>query len=250
MVIPSGVEGSRRSCSESTRCLDKLGMTGERRLHSPTPRLFAQLTTDPRRVLMPPRNHRIQGDKRIVSEKTTSAATERLWRAIEEREDELIGLVADLVRIPSLLGEEAPAQGFVEGYLAASGLQTESWDISDDLKQRDNAGDSGIPFAGRPNVAGTAPGAGGGRSLILNGHIDVVSAEPVQLWDARSLRADPQRRPALWPRRLGHEERRRHESLAGAVCSTISTSPSKAISPPERDRRGMHRQWRAGRLDP
>ncbi len=117
-----------------------------------------------------------------MSEKATNAATEKLWRAIEARQDELTALVADLVRIPSLLGDEAPAQGFVEGYLAASGLQAESWDIAEDLKQRDNAGDSGVPFAGRPNVAGTLPGAGGGHSLILNGHIDVVSPEPVSAW--------------------------------------------------------------------
>ncbi len=117
-----------------------------------------------------------------MSDKATTDATQRLWQAIEERQDELTALVADLVRIPSLLGDEAPAQGFVEGYLAESGLQAESWDIPDDLKQRENAGDSGVPFAGRPNVAGTLPGAGGGRSLILNGHYDVVSPEPVSAW--------------------------------------------------------------------
>ncbi|HET7094988.1 MAG TPA: ArgE/DapE family deacylase, partial [Thermomicrobiales bacterium] len=117
-----------------------------------------------------------------MSDKATTDATQRLWRAIDDRQDELIGLVADLVHFPSLLGAEAPAQGFVEGYLADSGLQTESWDIPEALKQRENAGDSGVPFAGRPNVAGTAPGAGGGHSLILNGHIDVVSPEPAAAW--------------------------------------------------------------------
>jgi acetylornithine deacetylase len=39
-----------------------------------------------------------------------------------------------------------------------------------------------VPFAGRPNVAGVLRGAGGGRSLVLNGHIDVVSPEPVADW--------------------------------------------------------------------
>ena len=45
-----------------------------------------------------------------------------------------------------------------------------------------NAGDSGVPFPGRPNVTGTRKGVGGGRSLIVQGHIDVVSPEPVAAW--------------------------------------------------------------------
>ncbi len=111
-----------------------------------------------------------------------NAATRRLWEEIDRREDELAALVADLVRFPSLLGDEGPAQAFVADHLRESGLDTASWDIEESLKQEPNAGDSGVPFAGRPNVAGVAKGAGGGRSLILNGHIDVVSPEPVSAW--------------------------------------------------------------------
>jgi acetylornithine deacetylase len=39
-----------------------------------------------------------------------------------------------------------------------------------------------MDYAGRPNVIAELPGAGGGRSLILNGHMDVVSPEPVSAW--------------------------------------------------------------------
>ena len=37
--------------------------------------------------------------------------------------------------------------------------------------------DDGVPFDGRLNVIGRWPGTGGGRSLILNGHMDVVPVE-------------------------------------------------------------------------
>ena len=37
----------------------------------------------------------------------------------------------------------------------------------------------GLDFVGRPQLIATHRGARGGRSLVLNGHIDVVSAEPV-----------------------------------------------------------------------
>ena len=107
---------------------------------------------------------------------------EQLWVEIESRRDELVGVIADLVRRPSLLGEEGPAQAYVAGYLRASGMTTEVWELDQSVRALPNAGDSGVSFAGRPNVAGTLPGRGGGRSLILNGHIDVVSPEPLPAW--------------------------------------------------------------------
>lgn len=110
------------------------------------------------------------------------SATLRLWDAIEARQDELIQTVADLVRFPSVLGQEAGVQGYVAEHLTASGFATESWDLDDTIKQQPNAGESNVPFAGRPNVTAKRLGTGGGRSLIMNGHVDVVSAEPVSAW--------------------------------------------------------------------
>lgn len=107
---------------------------------------------------------------------------ERLWSVIEERRDELIQTVADLVRFQSVLGQEAGVQEYVAYHLRASGLETESWDLDESIKQAPNAGESNVPFAGRPNVTGKRAGLGGGRSLILNGHVDVVSPEPVSAW--------------------------------------------------------------------
>jgi acetylornithine deacetylase len=109
-------------------------------------------------------------------------ATQRLWKAIDERQDELIQTVAELVRRPSLLGQEAEAQAYVAGHLAASELETESWDLDESIFSLPHSGRSGVPFPGRPNVTATRRGTGGGRSLILNGHIDVVSPEPVAAW--------------------------------------------------------------------
>ncbi len=110
------------------------------------------------------------------------AVRARLWGAIEARRDELVALVAELVRQPSPLGHEAAAQAFVADHLRASGLATEAWELDDRLRTLPEGGDSGVPFAGRPNVAGILGGAGGGRSLILNGHIDVVTPEPLAAW--------------------------------------------------------------------
>ena len=113
---------------------------------------------------------------------TVSPAVQRLWDEIDRREDDIVALVADLVRYPSVLGHEGPAQAFVAEHLRGSGLATESWDVGNEIPGMPNAGSSGVDFVGRPNVAGVRKGRGGGRSLIMNGHIDVVSPEPVSAW--------------------------------------------------------------------
>ncbi|MDP9366581.1 MAG: ArgE/DapE family deacylase [Chloroflexota bacterium] len=122
------------------------------------------------------------GNTAEVGQGAPEAAVRRLWNEIEAREDELIETIAELVRHPSLLGEEAAAQAYVAGHLRASGLETEVWDLDDGVKELPNGGDSGVPFVGRPNVTAALRGVGGGRSLILNGHVDVVSPEPVAAW--------------------------------------------------------------------
>ncbi len=118
----------------------------------------------------------------MTTDEKTRQAIDRLWAEIDRREDELIETVAELVKRPSPLGLEAEAQAYVADHLTQSGLAIEVWDLDDSVKSLPNAGDSGVPFPGRPNVAATQKGSGGGRSLIVQGHIDVVSPEPAAAW--------------------------------------------------------------------
>lgn len=41
---------------------------------------------------------------------------------------------------------------------------------------------AGLDFVGRPQLAAVLPGAGGGRSMLLNGHIDAVDVAPREQW--------------------------------------------------------------------
>ncbi|MCO5220556.1 MAG: ArgE/DapE family deacylase [Thermomicrobiales bacterium] len=118
----------------------------------------------------------------MSTEKRASDARATLFEAIDQRTDELIETVAELVRRPSELGHEALVQEYVAEHLRGTTNDVDVWDIDEAIKSEPNAGDSGVPFAGRPNVTGKIAGAGGGKSLILNGHIDVVSPEPVDQW--------------------------------------------------------------------
>jgi acetylornithine deacetylase len=48
----------------------------------------------------------------------------------------------------------------------------------------------GLDFTGRPQLIATMCGSGGGRSLVFNGHIDVVSVEPRDQWTSAPFAAE------------------------------------------------------------
>ena len=104
---------------------------------------------------------------------------ERLSEVARARADRLIETISDLVRIPSEntppAGAEAECQRYVRDRLRRLDLEAESYELT------------GVPgltehpvywpgreYANRPNVAAVWKGSGGGRSLLLSGHIDTV----------------------------------------------------------------------------
>jgi acetylornithine deacetylase len=106
--------------------------------------------------------------------------------AVRASEAELTSLLATLVRFPSLLGEEASAQDYLEGLFQGMGLKTLRFAVNDE-ELAHLPGFS--PPVGRwprhDNVVGThRPREAKGRSLILNGHIDVVPVGAPELWTA------------------------------------------------------------------
>ena len=102
---------------------------------------------------------------------------------IHAHADALVASLAELVRIPSVIGQEAEAQTWMLERYAALGLALDVFQPDKAALQRHPAFvDSEISFEGRKNVVGTLKGSGGGHSLILNGHVDVVSAEPASAW--------------------------------------------------------------------
>ncbi len=107
----------------------------------------------------------------------------RITDWVYTRADEMVGALAELVRIPSVVGQEAGAQAWMADQFGRQGLEIDVFEPDRAaLLANPSFVDSGFPFAGRKNVVGIRRGAGGGRSLILNGHVDVVSAEPVDAW--------------------------------------------------------------------
>ncbi len=104
--------------------------------------------------------------------------------AVSSLQRDMVDLATTLVRFPSLNGEEAGAQDFMEGLFRGMGLATERFEVRDaDLKNLPGYSPSVGQWARHDNVVAIhSPAKPAGKSLILNGHIDVVPIGSEELW--------------------------------------------------------------------
>lgn len=107
----------------------------------------------------------------------------RVLAAVDARQDDLIAFLQRIVRIPSVTGNEGDVQTEIAATMTGLGLEVDHWEPTPE-ELAPHARDVGLidSLAGRPNVVGTLRGAGGGKSLILNAHIDVVEAGEAERW--------------------------------------------------------------------
>lgn len=149
-----------------------------------------------------------------------NAAVEQALALARQNRDRSIGELRSLVQIPSLTGEEGAAQQHMADRLRGLGAKTTvaEPDVAamfarfPDVAQypthwqhdlilpygelptyemlQASGLESVLNYRGRPNVVGVIEGTGGGRSLILNGHIDTVTLEPVGAWTKEPFGAE------------------------------------------------------------
>jgi acetylornithine deacetylase len=115
--------------------------------------------------------------------------------AVDARREAIVELLRGLVRIPSEThppgGDELEAQREVARVFVGMGLEVECFEPSAVEGIEDHPGWwPGLDYENRPNVVGVRRGTGGGRSLILNGHIDVVPAGPREAWSVDPYAAE------------------------------------------------------------
>ncbi len=78
--------------------------------------------------------------------------------------------------------EEAALQAYLAARLERAGAEIRVWEPDVGPLRGHPMVPDGFSFAGRPQLAARFAGTGGGRTLLLNGHIDVVSVEPRDRW--------------------------------------------------------------------
>ncbi len=105
--------------------------------------------------------------------------------------DGLIAFLRLLIAIPSLDGEESPAQRRVASWMQDAGLETDVWPI--DLEELSHHADwchevdrdealGVVGGYGEPAAGSAAADSGAGRDLLFNGHIDVVPVGAESAW--------------------------------------------------------------------
>lgn len=113
------------------------------------------------------------------------AVLQRLSDAVEAGFEEEVRFLADMVRHPSLRGREAPLQDHLARWFAARGYAVDRFSLADvPLDQHPKASPmvEADPAASLQVVAARRAEAPTGRSLILQGHIDVVPEGPHEMW--------------------------------------------------------------------
>jgi acetylornithine deacetylase/succinyl-diaminopimelate desuccinylase family protein len=108
----------------------------------------------------------------------SSEITERVLNAVDDERDALIHAISQAVQIPSInprypgqvyddiVGGEGEVSRFVAEIYGELGAEVDVFGLE----------------PGRENAVGLIRGSGGGRSLIYNGHVDVVPAGSVSNW--------------------------------------------------------------------
>ena len=156
------------------------------------------------------------------------------WAAVDGAIDTgvpaALATLAELVAEESTLGNEASSQRIVRRELERLGFEVEEVEIDPRIVAADPA--SGIPsvgYAGRPVLIGRRAGASR-RSLLIQGHIDVVPSGATSLWTTPPFSArerdgwiygrgaaDMKGGIAMALLALGALEQAHPESLAGAL---------------------------------
>src|ERR1700749_4093165 len=114
-----------------------------------------------------------------------SDTSRRILDAVDRGFEAQLATTRDFVAIPSTRGAEGPCQDMIGDLLRERGYEVDDWQIDvEDLKDLRGFGPIEHDFSRARTVVGTyRPSTNSGKSLILQGHCDVVPAGPLAMWE-------------------------------------------------------------------
>ena len=104
--------------------------------------------------------------------------------AIKKQRDEIVEFIQAAVRLPSLADNEGPVQKLIADKLRSLDLYVERIPVHfEKIKAHPAFCDDGYSPDSRCNILGNWQNKKAGKSLILNGHVDVVPTGPPENWN-------------------------------------------------------------------
>ena len=103
---------------------------------------------------------------------------------IKQHRDEIVEFIQAAVRLPSLADNEGPVQKLIADKLRSLDLYVERIPVHfEKIKAHPAFCDDGYSPDSRYNILGNWQNEKAGKSLILNGHVDVVPTGPQENWN-------------------------------------------------------------------
>lgn len=101
---------------------------------------------------------------------------------LQSQKPELTRVLSDLVAFPSTAGKEKPVAEYLQAAMKAFCSQCDFVPNDNSLKDDPDYSSpvKGLDYSDRPNVRVAALGSGGGKSLVMNTHMDVVPPSSMQ----------------------------------------------------------------------
>jgi acetylornithine deacetylase len=109
-----------------------------------------------------------------------------ILRHIDSNGKEIVEFLRELISYPSVTGEEKDIQAFISRWLRDNlNVKVDVWEPNlDELKRHPGYVPVDRDYKDRPNVVGIYKGQGSGRSLLFNGHVDVIPSGPADAWQS------------------------------------------------------------------
>ena len=112
-------------------------------------------------------------------------------RWIDSHQADMVSFLQKLIQIPSVTGNESAVQDLLENYLINLDLTVDKFVPSlDELRKHPAYVKESGPYENRPNIVAIFKGTGGGRSLLFNGHVDVIPEGSLENWEHGPWSAD------------------------------------------------------------
>lgn len=116
---------------------------------------------------------------------TIDAALEaRIMESVQIGFEEQLEVAQKLVSFPSVRGEEGECQAYVASQLRERGYEVDQFTLDvNAIKDKPGFAPVTVSYEQAENVVGLLPSRSGAkRSVVLNGHVDVVPPGPLEMW--------------------------------------------------------------------